>query len=53
VTPGGALGFREASGVVGRGRARAGARAQGSGDNGGAWRGGGSGWRAEGEKDGV
>jgi hypothetical protein len=48
VTPGGALGSREARGVVGRRRAQAGdgphrRRRQ--------WRGGGSGWRAEGEKD--
>jgi hypothetical protein len=35
VTPGGALGSREARGVVGRRRARAGARAQGGGGNGG------------------
>jgi hypothetical protein len=39
VTPGVALGSREASGVVGRRRARAGARAQGGGGNGGARRG--------------
>jgi hypothetical protein len=32
--PGGALGSREARGVVGRWRARAGARAQGGGGNG-------------------
>jgi hypothetical protein len=35
VTSGGALGSREASGVVGRRRARVGARAQGGGGNGG------------------
>jgi hypothetical protein len=46
-TPGGAVGSRGVRGVVGRWRARAGARAQGSGSNGGrrggdgAWRGGG------------
>jgi hypothetical protein len=37
-TPGGALGSWEASGVVGRRQARAGARAQGGGGNGGAAR---------------
>jgi hypothetical protein len=50
VTSGGALGSREARRVVGRWRARAedGPHRQRC-----QWRGGGSGWRAEGEKDEV
>jgi hypothetical protein len=44
---GGSLGDSEAIGAVGRRRARAGARAQGGGGNGGRRS---SGWRAEGEK---
>jgi hypothetical protein len=50
VTPGDALGSREARAVVGRRRARA---EDGPHRRRRQWRGGGSGWRAEGEKDGV